>query len=189
MNNQRQRRSPPRLIRNRPIRQIIENENEALDGALEFNLNAQNIRTINEEVTERILGIRECPICLDDKDNMIKIHSNIGGPSHEVCKDCIEGILRTGHDRCPLCRKTGSFFGSRKSYKKSRKSYKKSRVSKKRHSKEKCKKLLSNKIRINTKKMNNGKLKSGSGAIVSSREQAIAISYSQLKKKYPKCKF
>lgn len=43
-----------------------------------------------------------------------------------------------------------------------------------------CKKRLSNKIRINMKEFKRGRYVS--------RKQAIAVSYSQIKKKYPECK-
>ena len=72
---------------------------------------------------------------------------------------------------------------------KQKSSKKKFRTSYKKHSKEKCRKLLSDKIATNIREMNRGKLKTGSGYKVSNRKQAIAMSYSFLKKKYPKCKF
>jgi hypothetical protein len=43
-----------------------------------------------------------------------------------------------------------------------------------------CKAELKEKIKINTREYNNGKY--------SSRKQAIAVAYSQIKKKYPQCK-
>lgn len=59
--------------------------------------------------------------------------------------------------------------------------------SKKPHSKRKqspsekrCKKLLKNKIKINMHEMKEGKFKH--------RGQALAVSYSQIKKKCPECK-
>lgn len=65
---------------------------------------------------------------------------------------------------------------------KSKKSlYKKSKKLKKKSLKSFCRRKLSKKISINIKEM-----KSGNKRIKSPR-QAIAISYSQIKKKYPKC--
>ena len=43
-----------------------------------------------------------------------------------------------------------------------------------------CKKELSNKIRENMKEYHNGRYVN--------RKQAIAVSYSQIKRKYPQCK-
>jgi hypothetical protein len=43
-----------------------------------------------------------------------------------------------------------------------------------------CNAELKEKIKINTREYNNGKY--------SSRKQAIAVAYSQIKKKYPQCK-
>jgi len=68
-------------------------------------------------------------------------------------------------------------------------SKKKSRTSYKKYPKNICKKMLSKKIKKNITEMNNKKLKSSSGKFVNDRKMAIAISYSQLKRKYPKCKF
>jgi hypothetical protein len=50
----------------------------------------------------------------------------------------------------------------------------------KRRSKSKCKKYLQDKIRINMDEYKEGRY--------SSRSQAIAVSYSQVLKKHPKCK-
>jgi hypothetical protein len=58
---------------------------------------------------------------------------------------------------------------------------KRSKISKKRRkSKSKCKKYLQNKIRINMDEYKTGRYKS--------RSQAIAVSYSQVLKKHPRCK-
>ena len=43
-----------------------------------------------------------------------------------------------------------------------------------------CKTALKEKIKINMREYNNGKY--------SNRKQAIAVAYSQIKKKYPQCK-
>jgi hypothetical protein len=64
---------------------------------------------------------------------------------------------------------------------KSKSSYKKSKNTKKSSLKSFCRSKLSKKISINIREM-----KSGNKRIKSPR-QAIAISYSQIKKKYPKC--
>jgi hypothetical protein len=48
------------------------------------------------------------------------------------------------------------------------------------YSKKNCKSKLSRKIKINMKEYKSGRYKS--------RQQALAVSYSQIKKKYPRCK-
>lgn len=53
------------------------------------------------------------------------------------------------------------------------------RVIKRRKSLKECKKRLSNKIIINMEEYKSGRYKS--------RQQALAVSYSQIKKKYPSC--
>lgn len=70
----------------------------------------------------------------------------------------------------------------RKNIKKSKKTKRSKRSKRSKKSlKEFCRNKLSNKIRINMKE-----LKSGSKRI-KSQSQAIAVSYSQIKKKFPKC--
>ena len=64
-----------------------------------------------------------------------------------------------------------------KSYKKSKKRSKRSKKS----LKDFCRSKLSNKIKINMKEYKQGNKK------IKSAIQAIAIAYSQIKKKYPKC--
>jgi len=49
-----------------------------------------------------------------------------------------------------------------------------------------CKKQLSDKIRINMREFKKGTILKN-GRPITSRKQAIAISYSQIKKMYPKC--
>jgi hypothetical protein len=66
-----------------------------------------------------------------------------------------------------------------KSYKKSKKRSKKR--SKRGSLKDFCRSKLSNKIKINMKEYKQGNKK------IKSAIQAIAIAYSQIKKKYPKC--
>ncbi len=64
-----------------------------------------------------------------------------------------------------------------------RRSVKKSKASRRRSalkaSRTRCKNLLSKKISINMKELKKGKFKN--------RAQAIAVSYSQVSKKYPSC--
>jgi len=62
-----------------------------------------------------------------------------------------------------------------------KKSKRRSKRSKKGSLKKYCTSKLSNKIRINMKEHKKGNKK------IKSPSQAIAISYSQVKKKYPKC--
>lgn len=50
----------------------------------------------------------------------------------------------------------------------------------------KCKKLLHNKIRINTREFKRGSILRN-GRRLKSRSQAIAVSFSQVKKINPKC--
>lgn len=73
----------------------------------------------------------------------------------------------------------------RKNIKKSKKTKRSKKIKRSKRSKkslkEFCRNKLSNKIRINMKE-----LKSGSKRI-KSQSQAIAVSYSQIKKKFPKC--
>ena len=62
-----------------------------------------------------------------------------------------------------------------------KKSSKRKKTSKRRSkNKSKCKKYLQNKIRINMDEYKTGRYKS--------RSQAIAVSYSQVLKKHPRCK-
>ena len=71
---------------------------------------------------------------------------------------------------------------ARKSYKNSkRKSKKNIKKKSKKSLKDFCRNKLSNKIKINMKEYKQGNKK------IKSPSQAIAISYSQVKKKYPKC--
>ena len=58
---------------------------------------------------------------------------------------------------------------------KKKKSVKKSKTKTSKYTKKKCQSLLSKKIKLNSRKFSNHK-------------QAIAVSYSQIKKKYPRCK-
>lgn len=71
----------------------------------------------------------------------------------------------------------------RKSTKSTRKPRKKSRSHKKRsyYTTKKCKSLLKDKIKINMREYKQGRWLNP--------KQAIAVSFSQIKKKYPKCKF
>ena len=67
-------------------------------------------------------------------------------------------------------------------YSKSRKSKsKKIRKSMRKSLKKFCRSKLSNKIKINMREMKSGNKR------IKSRLQAIAIAYSQIRKKYPKC--
>jgi hypothetical protein len=61
-----------------------------------------------------------------------------------------------------------------------RKSYRRSKRSRKSKRSSDCKKKLQKKIRINMTEYKSGRY--------SSRAQALAVSYAQVKKKYPKCK-
>lgn len=77
---------------------------------------------------------------------------------------------------------------ARKSYKNRKSKNRKSKRSKSKRSKSKrsslkyfCRSKLSNKIKINMKEYKQGNKRIKSGI------QAIAISYNQIKKKYPKC--
>jgi len=76
-------------------------------------------------------------------------------------------------------RRPRSVFMKRRSMIKGR-SFGRKKISKRRLTKLECKKKLSLKIAKNIKEFKNGKFKS--------RSQAIAVSYSQVKKKYPECK-
>ena len=58
---------------------------------------------------------------------------------------------------------------------------KKSKIKKFKFTKKKCNKFLSKKISKNMKEYKKGRWKN--------RKQALAVSYSQTKKKYPKCDF
>ena len=69
----------------------------------------------------------------------------------------------------------------RKSSKKRRQSNKMSKRTKRGSLKNFCRSKLSNKIKINMKEYKQGNKK------IKSPLQAIAIAYSQIKKKYPKC--
>lgn len=42
----------------------------------------------------------ECPVCFDDKNNLIKLKC-----SHIFCEDCVSKIAHNGFIKCPLCRK------------------------------------------------------------------------------------
>ena len=61
-----------------------------------------------------------------------------------------------------------------------RKSYRRSKRSRNSKRSSDCKKKLQKKIRINMAEYKSGRY--------SSRAQALAVSYAQVKKKYPKCK-
>ncbi len=63
----------------------------------------------------------------------------------------------------------------------SKRTSKRSKRSKRGSLKKYCRSKLSNKIKINMKEYKQGNKK------IKSHQQAIAISYSQIKKKYPKC--
>ena len=76
-------------------------------------------------------------------------------------------------------RKRRSKRRPRSTFKSLRSSFSKKK-SRKRLTKLKCRELLSNKIRLNTREWKKGKFKS--------RKQAIAVSYSQIKNKFPDCK-
>jgi hypothetical protein len=88
-----------------------------------------------------------------------------------------------------------SFFGNKKNKMKrmsARKSSarKSARKSKRKGSRKKqsfCRKQVSKKIRINMSEMKKGLLRTSTGYLVTDPRQAIAISYSQVKAKYPKC--
>jgi hypothetical protein len=77
-----------------------------------------------------------------------------------------------------------SFFGNKKNKMSS------ARKSKRKGSRKKqsfCSKQVSKKIRINMSEMKKGLLRTSTGYLVTDPRQAIAISYSQVKAKYPKC--
>jgi transcriptional regulator with AAA-type ATPase domain len=72
---------------------------------------------------------------------------------------------------------------------KSKKSKIRKKSIKKRLTKAQCKKRLSNKIKTNIREFKNKVKRRGSNKLLfKSRAQAIAVSYSQVKKKYPECK-
>lgn len=50
-----------------------------------------------EKITNETI---ECPVCLDNKNNLIKLKC-----SHIFCEDCVSKIAHDGFIRCPLCRK------------------------------------------------------------------------------------
>ena len=78
--------------------------------------------------------------------------------------------------------KTSKSKKSRKSRKSRSNSIRKSRSNSIRKSLKKfCRSKLSNKIKINMREMKSGNKR------IKSRLQAIAIAYSQIRKKYPKC--
>jgi len=59
-------------------------------------------------------------------------------------------------------------------------------IKKQYHTKKFCKKALSDKIRINMREFKEGRLMASKHK-VKSRKQVLAISYSQIKKMYPRC--